>query len=1398
MPESLNISANISLQSKNVAQELKRVGDLAKQALNFNPQNKELQQLVARADDLYNSINKSTQALKTQKELETAITLQKEAQQRLDDTKSQKRNLERDITKAQNLGKEDVVATKKADLARVNEGLKEAEALVNDFTSIVATLKGKMAELSASGEDVDKSLTFDSARVASTELLNLVTQIDSVSTDIINANTANSIIVPTETIEEARQLLAEYEQNAEELGHTLSYTAENIRNFLESPAESNVSAEKFIGSVVNMRETLEQFRGVIATPEQTNALDTYSEEAEKLKPRLTALRDELVALTKGFMTLGDSFQGDDFAGALYQSTEKASELYNEFNQISNVLKTLKTNAESALSPTELEAFLTAIQPIEQSLEVVRQGFKGVVMAESDIDSVNTIDEKIEMLNNWISALQAVKDAYADVLSAEQLEAFNAGTGAQLETQLETAKQTLEELKVKQQELANTPPAVLINENTSETVNKASGKLQTLLDTYRDLKQKMDAFNSNKIQLSDQDYVQLSRDLENAGRKLDNYKAKILGTKSTMKEAIAKIREFGSAVISVFRKSISQVNSFIKAVGGRLSSAIKSLTSPLNKIKSAMDRAFSVKGLKRGLTTLLKYTIGVRSLYFAFRKLRNMVKEGIENLVQYESETNLTNQRITEMNTALLYLKNAWAAAFAPVINIALPVLNSLIIKLADTANAFARFIGSLTGQEVVLNAVKVDAQDYAESLKNAGSSAGGAADKVKKLTDRLASFDDLNVLGKDNDDDTSGGGGGGVDAYVPDPSEMFEYVDSVSTLADMVMSAINKGFDFTELGQTLETNLTNALNGINWSVIQAWAINLGHGIGTFLSGALSDKSLWVSVGDTMASGFNTAMLYVREFLNDTKNIDLGGGIALVINNFFSGVNWEDVKSNLSTFATSFVDNINSFLSGLKAEDIAEGLGTLSESVTSAIVTVLTGINYAEVVTSASSIGDAILEGIQNGLNSSDDPFAQSLGGLIGSLRDTLSTLMPVILPIVDVLLQIASAILPIISSLLSAISPIIQAIAPILQVIADLITMLSPVISSIVDALKPIIEAILPVIKSVLESLKPVIEGFTTNILPVMLESLSHLTPLISSIADLIIGVLNNSDGLSLIVTKFIGEILPVLLPLLNPIFDILTVIFDLLGALLPPLVALITPILEIALECLKPLFDNFELVADIINVAIIPFLKILASIIQITVIPSLNFFITVMNAVSQIINVVGGVMTKFRDTWKQAWDDIADKVHGVANSMIAFIEGFVNAGIDGFNRLIGVLNNFKVDIPDWVPEFGGKQFGFTLDTFSHISLPRLAQGAVIPPNKEFMAVLGDQSSGTNIEAPLDTIKQAVAEVMANNGNAEMIQLLQQLITVVENKNLTIGDKEIGKANARYTTQQNRIRGVNF
>ena len=102
-----------------------------------------------------------------------------------------------------------------------------------------------------------------------------------------------------------------------------------------------------------------------------------------------------------------------------------------------------------------------------------------------------------------------------------------------------------------------------------------------------------------------------------------------------------------------------------------------------------------------------------------------------------------------------------------------------------------------------------------------------------------------------------------------------------------------------------------------------------------------------------------------------------------------------------------------------------------------------------------------------------------------------------------------------------------------------------------------------------------------------------------------------------------------------------------------------------------------------------------------------------------------------FAEIWRGAFNVIASLINGLLD-MIA-----------------SGLNAIQIDVPEWVPFIGGQHFGFDIVP---PQIPYLAQGAVIPPNREFLAVLGDQRSGTNIEAPLETIKQALAEVMSQYG----------------------------------------------
>lgn len=133
--------------------------------------------------------------------------------------------------------------------------------------------------------------------------------------------------------------------------------------------------------------------------------------------------------------------------------------------------------------------------------------------------------------------------------------------------------------------------------------------------------------------------------------------------------------------------------------------------------------------------------------------------------------------------------------------------------------------------------------------------------------------------------------------------------------------------------------------------------------------------------------------------------------------------------------------------------------------------------------------------------------------------------------------------------------------------------------------------------------------------------------------------------------------------------------------------------------------------------------------------------------------NILGGIIQFIKGVFtgdlKMALDGVKKVAKGIVNGILIIVESFINNIIRGLNWLIAKINSISLKVPDWVPGVGGKGWSPHIGQMPSITLPRLATGAVIPPNKEFLAVLGDQKSGTNVEAPLSTIKQAVMEAMA-------------------------------------------------
>ena len=170
------------------------------------------------------------------------------------------------------------------------------------------------------------------------------------------------------------------------------------------------------------------------------------------------------------------------------------------------------------------------------------------------------------------------------------------------------------------------------------------------------------------------------------------------------------------------------------------------------------------------------------------------------------------------------------------------------------------------------------------------------------------------------------------------------------------------------------------------------------------------------------------------------------------------------------------------------------------------------------------------------------------------------------------------------------------------------------------------------------------------------------------------------------------------------------------------------------------------------------------------------------------------------RDTVTQIWNVITDRIRGSVNSVIGFVNQMTSGIASGLNAIIGAMNNLSFTIPDWVPGIGGNHFGFNIGTVTAPQIPYLAQGAVIPPNREFLAVLGDQTSGTNVEAPLSTIQQAVAEVMDDNITAMMagFEALRDELSALRGdvQSIEVGDEVIGRAARRWNRKMAILGGA--
>ena len=178
-------------------------------------------------------------------------------------------------------------------------------------------------------------------------------------------------------------------------------------------------------------------------------------------------------------------------------------------------------------------------------------------------------------------------------------------------------------------------------------------------------------------------------------------------------------------------------------------------------------------------------VGMSVLYSTVFQLIGTIQsafaEGMQSLAQYSQSV---NANISSMMSALMQLRNAFAAAFEPILSVVAPYLATFISWLAKAINMLGQFIAALTGKGYAVQAKKVQ-MDYAKSLQKTAGGAGKAAKALKEMQDYTLGFDELHIIDTKQNDSGGAGGGGAGGAGDLLPTDMFETVEIDSKIQDL-------------------------------------------------------------------------------------------------------------------------------------------------------------------------------------------------------------------------------------------------------------------------------------------------------------------------------------------------------------------------------------------------------------------------------------------------------------------------------------------------------------------------------------------------------------------------------------------------------------------------------------
>lgn len=744
--------------------------------------------------------------------------------------------------------------------------------------------------------------------------------------------------------------------------------------------------------------------------------------------------------------------------------------------------------------------------------------------------------------------------------------------------------------------------------------------------------------------------------------------------------------------------------------------------------------------------------------------------------------------------------------FAPV----LKVINILLGKLATLANAFKSFTELITGKKssgqtsgsgAGLTGDASGVQDTADAYGQAADNASKLADSTEDVADAtkdaakaakgyLSPLDEINRYSTQDTSSTasktpssgtgSGGSPGGLAGAVGnvDYGKMAEGETTLSKISPILDEIIKR---FKELAGLFKKGFWEGLGDYK-SILKDLKKNINL-IKKSLKSIFTDPAVLSAsnkFADSLALNFGKVTGSIAR-IGLTIAQNFVGGIAKylsqnterikkhIVNMFDIGTEISDIIGN---FSVAFADVFSAFGGETAQQLTADIIGIFAQiEMTAAELCAKLGrdmlnmiakpfIDNKDLLKSAIEGSLKVIETVTSGILAT----IQTLGDLIQKLYD--EHLKPFFNSITNGISSISKTTLTVYNTY---ILPVLQGLADKLKglmtgALGETLAKIETFLGKIIDVLKLLWENILvPLINWIIANVIPVLAKIADmigtkviNIVKTLIKVIGDIVDVLSGVIDFIVGVYTGDWEKAWNGVKGIAE------GVWNLIKDIILGVWETIKSETQGALDIVKGAIELVFNAIKSIvFTAWNYVKTCTTNAL--------GALKTTVSTGFNAIrakisktwssvktktLQIWDSISTVLfgkleKIKSAIVDKFtsaKDTVVSVFEGIKDTIKNTLNSVIEIVNGAigtVNSAIGGIESAFS-FGPWKIPTP-----FGSKTIGFKASFPRVPTVPYLAKGAVIPPRSEFLAVLGDQKQGNNIETPEALLRKIVREETA-------------------------------------------------